>query len=72
MSGFTMREVAIWIEANEKKDLGLHDFNSIGELKKAISKCILEISINEANYRILSLNHEPHTLRAMNFNIMCY
>ena len=65
------RGVAIRIESNEEvRCFGLHEIDSVSELRKSVTRCVLNIGRNDAESRMLSLDQDPCSLGGVRSNLM--
>ena len=65
------RGVAISIESNEEvRCFGLHESDSVSELRKSITRCVLNIGRNNAESRMLSLDQDPCSPGGVSANLM--
>ena len=63
--------MAIRIESNEEvRCFGLHEIDSVSELRKSVTRCVLNIGRNDAKSRMLSLNQDPCSPGGVSANLM--
>ena len=63
--------MAIGIQSNEEvRCFGLHEIDSVSELRKSITRCVLNIGRNDAKSRMLSLDQDPCSRGGVSTNLM--